>query len=401
MKLMNRIVVGCVCILPLLIASQGRADLLGYWSADSTGGVGEVLPNDQGNGDLDGELVEASYTGDAGGHTGQPGDYAIEFEGFDEDYAAIPATEEVFSEITITAWVNGLPNGDWAGIVVSRNDPQPLYLGFYGGTTDLAYVWNDNSSETYGWQSETPIGEEEWTFVALTVQEDFAAVYAGIKGDDELVFNVNEIEHWEQENLGEWRLAEDNCCGANRNFAGLIDDVSIWNEALNEDQLTALFKGTETPLTLAGLANTVAGDFDNSGQRDVADLDLLADAMVSGDVAFDLNGDGNVNIADRIEWVENLSNTFMGDANFDGEFNSSDFVTVFTPAKYETGQAATWAEGDWNGDKEFDSSDFVTAFSGGGYESGPRNGGLQVVPEPSGIVLLLTGLFFLMRRHNR
>lgn len=142
----------------------------------------------------------------------------------------------------------------------------------------------------------------------------------------------------------------------------------------------------------------VEGDFNGNGERDVEDLDLLAEGMIANDINFDLNGDGNVDIADRIHWVEVLSNTYMGDADFNGQFNSSDFVAVFTAAKYETGQEATWAEGDWNGDKRFDSSDFVAAFTGAGYEAGERNGGLQTVPEPSGLALALVGLLVLARR---
>lgn len=136
----------------------------------------------------------------------------------------------------------------------------------------------------------------------------------------------------------------------------------------------------------------VEGDFNDNGMRDVGDIDLLTGGMESGDVAFDLTDDGNVDAADRARWVETLTNTFFGDANFDGQFNSSDFVTVFSAAKYETGNAATWAEGDWNGDGLFNSTDFVSAFAGGGYEKGERDGGLQTVPEPSSIALVLLGV---------
>lgn len=138
----------------------------------------------------------------------------------------------------------------------------------------------------------------------------------------------------------------------------------------------------------------VAGDFNGNGMRDTDDIDILSAAVRNNetDSKFDLNGDGNVDAADRTEWVEVLTNTHFGDSNFDGEFSSSDFVTVFVPAKYETGQPAGWVEGDWNGDGEFTSSDFVAAFIGGGYESGPRPGGLQAVPEPSTLAMLLLGM---------
>ena len=145
----------------------------------------------------------------------------------------------------------------------------------------------------------------------------------------------------------------------------------------------------------------VAGDFNENGARDVEDLDLLANAMAANDLAFDLNGDGTTDFLDRKMWVEELTNTYVGDSNFDGEFSSADFVAVFTTAKYETGDAATWAEGDWNGDGVFSSSDFVAAFSGGGYEQGARDGGLNVVPEPTSIALILLGMMSLFGAARR
>ena len=64
--------------------------------------------------------------------------------------------------------------------------------------------------------------------------------------------------------------------------------------------------------------------------------------------------------------------TTVGDVNFDGVFNSSDLVAVFTAAKYELPKndpraAATYAEGDWNGDGYFTTSDLVYAFQNGRY----------------------------------
>lgn len=143
------------------------------------------------------------------------------------------------------------------------------------------------------------------------------------------------------------------------------------------------------------------GDFDNNGQLDVADLDALTAEIGAGTntAAFDVNADGNVNQADLNFWVKDLKKTWIGDSNLDGEFNSSDFVQVFTAGKFETGAASTWGDGDWNGDGKFDSSDFVSAFTDGGFEQGPV--ATQTVPEPSAVALLVIGFACLMSRSRR
>ena len=135
----------------------------------------------------------------------------------------------------------------------------------------------------------------------------------------------------------------------------------------------------------------VLGDFNGDDLVDAADINALSAAVAAGtnDGAFDLNSDSLVDAQDRSVWVEDVKKTWFGDANLDGEFNSADFVFVFTAGEYEDGVAgnSVWEEGDWNGDSEFDSSDFVEAFSAGGYENGPR-AATQAVPEPTGSVAI-------------
>lgn len=143
------------------------------------------------------------------------------------------------------------------------------------------------------------------------------------------------------------------------------------------------------------------GDFDGNGIVDATDIDLLI-AAIRGDQspAFDLNSDGAVNGADLDVMVRDVVGTWYGDANLDGEFNSSDLVTVFSAGKYESFVDASWAEGDWNGDQVFNSGDLVTAFSDGGYEQGPR-AGVAAVPEPASAWMVLTGLVLLAGYRKR
>ncbi|MCA9211863.1 MAG: PEP-CTERM sorting domain-containing protein [Planctomycetales bacterium] len=158
--------------------------------------------------------------------------------------------------------------------------------------------------------------------------------------------------------------------------------------------------GDPTTWNTVTLVGPVAepGDFNTNGQFDTGDLDLLLTEILSGNnsPAFDVDSNGIVNSTDQTTWVKEIANTWIGDSNLDGEFNSTDFVVVFGAGQYEDSEAlnSTWATGDWNGDGEFNSSDFVAAFTDGGYERGLRP---AAVPEPSGVILfgiaamLLTG----------
>ncbi len=140
-------------------------------------------------------------------------------------------------------------------------------------------------------------------------------------------------------------------------------------------------------------ATSMPGDFNTNGQLDVADIDLLTAQVITGtnDPVYDLNNNALVDQTDRGVWVQELRNTWFGDASLDGEFNSNDMVNVFAVGKYETGETAGWAAGDWDGDGLFSSSDMVVAFVDGGYEQGFRTPAMAV-PEPGTATGLLVSL---------
>jgi hypothetical protein len=138
------------------------------------------------------------------------------------------------------------------------------------------------------------------------------------------------------------------------------------------------------------------GDFNDNGDLDAGDLDLLAAQQQSAtpDSAFDLSGDSLVNLDDRILWVTSADykHTWMGDADLNGEFNSSDLVSVLASGTYEADVPATWSTGDFDGDGRANSGDLVAALADGGYEAGPRTA-VAAVPEPTTLsLMLLAGL---------
>ena len=144
----------------------------------------------------------------------------------------------------------------------------------------------------------------------------------------------------------------------------------------------------------------VPGDFDDDGQLSAADIDLMTLASLADQyqARFDLNRDGSIDEFDRTIWIEDLRNSFYGDSNLDGQFNSQDLIVVFKSAEYEDGVElnSTWASGDWNGDLEFSTSDFVVALQTGAYEAGPRGEldvrSVAVIPEPGSASLLCAAL---------
>ena len=146
----------------------------------------------------------------------------------------------------------------------------------------------------------------------------------------------------------------------------------------------------------------VQGDFNGNAKLDTADLDLLAKELQNDRNVelFDVNSDNAVDFSDRQHWVVDLANTYFGDANLDGQFDTNDLVIVTAAGFYETNDTALWSQGDWNGDGAFTTNDLVLALEQGGYEQGPR-AAVSAVPEPSVSLLLVIGLVFLNRKPQR
>lgn len=147
------------------------------------------------------------------------------------------------------------------------------------------------------------------------------------------------------------------------------------------------------------------GDLNESGTHDSTDIDTLSRAIRDQtlDPTFDLNKDASVDLGDHRYWVKQLANTYYGDSNLDGKFDTSDLIGPFRSGEYEDDIAnnSTWADGDWNGDFEFSTADLVVAFQDGGYEKGRAS---VIVPEPCGFTTLSAALGLLaagLRRIRR
>jgi subtilisin family serine protease len=123
--------------------------------------------------------------------------------------------------------------------------------------------------------------------------------------------------------------------------------------------------GSGSYLLSLNSATTVDGDFNDDGFYDCLDIDALTVAVVAGanDAAFDLTGDGLVNLADRDAWLvaagaaNGLPGPYLlGDVDLDGTNDGADFV-VWNAHKFT--DTAAYCSGDMNMDGTVDGADFV------------------------------------------
>lgn len=313
---------------------------------------------------------------------------------FDTTFDGFPNADDGLYSGTVAFWVKwnseeppaniqflgNLNASDTTAILVGTNGAGGMQI-FPRSVQNTALIARDGGEGDL-FNPDMTWADGEWHHLAYAWEVDDVTGFAEFFIDGEPLPDIN----YRQNNLitdDEFTAWEFPMSIGARNARGVLDmfvtanldDFRIYDGMLTEEEV----------LSLLDPVVDILGDFDQSGVLDTADIDLLSEVVRSGsnDTRFDLNADELVTTSDRIVWIEDLRNTYLGDSNLDGEFNSTDFVSVFTSKQYEDGFAgnSTWATGDWNGDTEFDSSDFVAAFTGAGYEQGPR--AIVQVPEPT------------------
>ena len=180
---------------------------------------------------------------------------------------------------------------------------------------------------------------------------------------------------------------------------GTFGTISLPGDNADWDTSQLLVDGT---LRFLGGA-TVDGDFNDDGIYDCMDIDALTGEIAgnTNDAAFDLTGDGFVDVADRDAWLaeagaENLASGnayLLGDANLDGVVDVSDF-NIWNNGKFTA--VAAWCSGDFNVDGSVDVSDF-NIWNTNKFLSADT----LAVPEPGTFGILLLGIGLYTVRHRR
>jgi len=196
-------------------------------------GLAAWWPLDDGSGSVARELVNAR-NGALHGTTwaiGKAGT-ALNFDGLD-DYLKLPdAASEVLLDAggTISAWVNPAVLGDNDIIAAfgSGQDGEGIGMGIFGQVR----IWHQG--EAFDWQSAVLLPVSTWTFLAYTWDNAHESIY--VNGDliEHRPRNFNYIPGKARIGQGWWGQADST-------FAGLVDEVQVYNRALTAEEIAALY----------------------------------------------------------------------------------------------------------------------------------------------------------------
>ena len=339
--------------------------------------------------------------------------------------------------ITANGGRTGNPSDGW---LTMRHDAS--VSGTSNPTRTNAIIFANSTSGTKTATTSSNVTTTDWQFVAITWRSgELEQLYYSDGG----VLVAEPDDYWPGapggtlSGLGALRVGQTSTFpGDTRNaWDGLVDEVHIFDRALSQLELQALFGGgggavvgdirvdPNASLAVKGFANISLVDVATNAEltigsaaSDCADLQIAGTGLV--DVGFSLRIHG-AELADVLadidagslgsstlaghedEWklvtVADgdgvlLQVTVYGDSNLDGQVDERDFQVL----EADFGQAGDWLAGDFTGDEVVDHLDYLVwkDFAGQSYD-GP--GG--TIPEPMTLVLLGVGAAAVLQRRRR
>jgi hypothetical protein len=219
-----------------------EAKIVGWWKLDELKDDAVV--------DSTGNTVNSKIYGEPILSEGKYGN-CLQLDGID-DYVEAGTLNPNSNTITISAWVrrDGAQQ-DEAGIVMWNDEPNMKWWGLcFGEANELRYCWDD-IPEAWQWDSELIVPDNQWVFVALTIEPTKATIF---KYDSSIHSAVLPLDHPRAAfnkvlNIGRTLYGKDIL------FKGSIDDVRVYNYSLDQSQIEQVAKGSigELPRTIGKL----------------------------------------------------------------------------------------------------------------------------------------------------
>ncbi len=188
---------------------------------------------------------------------GQPGVPGLELPGEDlsvdiqssttNGWVAAPfGTLEGENSLTIpnlsfACWIYPVgTQNDSLGLIFDRGGAVGgLDMGQGTSSQMLGYTWNSGAADTYNFVSGLTPPQNQWSFVALTISPNEAALYMYNANGRQSA--VNAIPHAEGVLDGAWRLGNDALADPARTFNGRMAGVAVFPSTLTVAQLNELY----------------------------------------------------------------------------------------------------------------------------------------------------------------
>jgi hypothetical protein len=207
-----------------------RTTLVGHWQFDESSGTVALDSSAQKN---NGTLV-GGPTWEANGQFNG----ALYFDGKD-DYVTLGNDRlNLASELTVSLWVNFEKSSSYYQILIQRGiHVYPFMVQLADKRIRTAVrTSQDGTSQTHYLSSTIRLAEKRWYHVAMTYQNGLYILYVdGKKETKDVVSGDLELGN-HATNIGAQPPDLNH-------LHGLLDDVRIYNRALNPHQVQALFKG--------------------------------------------------------------------------------------------------------------------------------------------------------------
>ena len=257
-----------------------------------------------------------------------------------------------------------------------------------------------------GIDSEFSVGNSDWS---LTILDAVGNIVSGPTGEGALdvagnaLWSGGGISNSEAGALeGPGRGSPSACWESISSADDFYDDTKSSSFGLpNVDFVADIgsYRTTQDLTALRGEDSEGFGDFDSSGEYDLADIDVLTTQIISQSHSpcYDLTSDGLVDFADLKDLVVNRIATHLGDVDLDGDVDEVDYE-IWDTWKFTVDN--TWGTGDFNADGNTDGADFNI------WNANKTIGGFAIgnvsVPEPKTSVLgwLSVPLAIVIRRRS-
>lgn len=169
----------------------------------------------------------------------------------------------------------------------------------------------------------------------------------------------------------------------------------VQTNGVNPGAHTFFFDGVPPP--------DVDADFDDDGQIDITDIDLLYGELATGtnSSAFDLDGNGLVDDDDLAAWLSQAGAAqsftgaiLLGDTDLNGKVDAADLNNL--GVNWQANDATSWSQGDFNHDQLVNASDLNNLAINWLADVRPA---AAAVPEPaSWLLLAATAIFAIAAR---